>query len=99
MNMIFELLNVNNISMSIGIYPWPAQILYDTKNSKVVKIFEEFCKTKCEFFFNNFPDFFSELKSKNKNFLISQYYIKNDVHFNELGNDKIFKNFINNFQY
>ena len=42
MEMIHELLKNNNIKMSVGIYPWPSQILFDTKNSKIVNLMENF---------------------------------------------------------
>ncbi len=99
MNMTYDLLKKNNIKMSVGIYPWPAQILHDTEKSKIVNLMTEFCKKKCEYFFNNFPDFFNEIKSSDRNEVISKYYIKGDVHFNSLGNRKLFENFINNFKY
>ena len=98
MEMIHVLLNENDIKMSVGIYPWPAQIMHDTKDSKIVSLIEEFCKNKCEFFFNNFPDFFDEIDTSNKEDIILKYYIKGDVHFNSLGNEKLFINFINNFK-
>ena len=98
MEMIHLLLNENDIKMSVGIYPWPAQIIYDTKDSKIVRLIDDFCKNKCEFFFNNFPDFFDEEYSNNKKDIISKYYIEGDVHFNSLGNEKLFINFKNNFK-
>lgn len=98
MENIYELLLEKNIKMSVGIYPWPAQILYDSKNSKIVTLFEEFCINKCEYFFNTFPDFFKDHDLKDKNLIISENYIKNDVHFNILGNKKIYENFILNFK-
>ena len=36
LNLTYELLKKNNIKMSVGIYPWPAQILYETK---ILKLF------------------------------------------------------------
>ncbi len=98
LNMTYKLLNENNIKMSLGIYPWPAQIVHDEENSKVVKIMSNFCLNKCEYFFNNFPDFFEELKIFDKASIVSKYYIKNDVHFNAEGNQKLFINFVNNFK-
>ena len=98
LNMTYKLLNKNNIKMSLGIYPWPAQILHDEENSKVVKIMSNFCLNKCEYFFNNYPDFFKELKISDKASIVSKYYIKNDVHFNAEGNQKLFINFLNNFK-
>ena len=58
----------------------------------------DFCENRCEFFFNNFPDFFEEINKSNKKDVISKYYIKGDVHFNSLGNEKLYKNFVNNFK-
>ena len=98
LNMTHELLTNNDIKMSIGIYPWPAQIMYDNEDSKIVSLMEDFCLDKCEFFFNNFPDFFKKLENENKNDLILKYYIKNDVHFNSLGNKVLYENFMKNFK-
>ena len=84
--------------MSVGIYPWPAQIMHDTEVSKIVNLMSNFCKNKCEFFFNNFPDFFHDINNSNKKDIILKYYINGDVHFNSLGNEKLFVNFINNFK-
>ena len=92
-----KLLNDYDIKMSVGIYPWPSQILFDKQDSKIVNLMKNFCVNKCEFFFNNFTDFFVEIDETNKNEVISKYYIKNDVHFNSLGNEKLYINFINNF--
>ncbi len=98
MEMTYNLLDKNNIKMSVGIYPWPAQIIFDNRQSKIVNLMSNFCKNKCEFFFNNFPDFFDELNLYDKERLISKYYIKGDVHFNSSGNEKIYRNFIRIFE-
>lgn len=99
MDMTYDILSKNNIKMSVGIYPWPSQIMHDKENSKVVKLFEEFCLNKCEFFFNNFPLFFKEIKTTDRKSVVKKYYMKNDVHFNSLGNEKLFLNFIETFKY
>ncbi len=98
MEMIYRLLNNHNIKMSVGVYPWPSQILFDKKDSKIVNLMENFCKNRCEFFFNNFPDFFDEINTLDKMDLILKYYIEGDVHFNSSGNEKLYINFINNFK-
>ena len=98
MKLTHDLLKKNNIKMSVGIYPWPAQILYDNSQSKIVKLMSNFCINKCEFFFNNFTDFFNETTLVNKEKVISKYYIEGDVHFNSLGNEKIFQNFVRTFK-
>ena len=97
MKLTHDLLKKNNIKLSVGIYPWPSQILYDNRNSNFVKLIKDFCLSRCEFFFNNFSDFFDEVDDLNRKSLISKYYFKNDVHFNKQGNYKLYKNFINTF--
>ena len=42
MEMTYELLRKNDIKMSVGIYPWPAQILYDNSQSKIVNLMNNF---------------------------------------------------------
>ena len=44
----------------------------------------------------NFPVFLMKLKKNLK--VINKYYIKNDIHFNQLGNKKIF-DFFKNFKF
>ncbi len=97
MEMTYELLMKNNIKMSVGIYPWPAQIMHDNQDSKIVKLMSDFCQKRCEFFFNNFKDFFKETKDIDKKEIISKYYIDGDVHFNSLGNEVLYQNFLKNF--
>lgn len=87
MNDLYNLLNSKNIKLSIGIHPWPGQILYDQRESKQVKIWREFCKNKCNNFINMFDFFFNEIKLMgDKKSVIKKYYINGDVHFNEAGN-------------
>ena len=98
LEMTYEFLKEKNIKMSLGIYPWPAQIMHDKENSKLVLMMKNFCRNKCEFFFNNFQGFFQELEFGDRESVISKYYIKNDVHYNQLGNEKLFENFIKTFK-
>lgn len=87
LNELYTLLNSKNIKLSIGVYPWPGQILFDQRNSKQVQIWRDFCKDKCLNFFNMFDFFFDEIESsKDKKLVIKKYYIEGDVHFNEAGN-------------
>ena len=38
MNQLYDLLKLNNIKLSVAVYPWPQQLLYDTVDSLQVKI-------------------------------------------------------------
>ena len=86
MNALYKYLNDKKISLSVAVYPHPGQILHDKKNSKQVKIWENFCEKKCRYFINYFPTFFNELHDIKPKKLIKKYYIKNDIHFNYQGN-------------
>ena len=98
MNELYIYLNKKKIPLSLAVYPWPGQILYDKKNSKHVNIWSEFCENKCENFINLFPLFFDEISNNNRKEIVEKYYLKNDVHFNELAHKKI-SNKLNNFQF
>ena len=43
MSELYSYLNEKNISLSVAIYPHPGQIIFDQKDSKQVKIWENFC--------------------------------------------------------
>ena len=90
MTSLHNFLKTEDISLSIAVYPQPGQIIHGSKNSKQVKIWKEFCKDKCKHFINLFPTFFDEKPKLTSMQIIKKYYIKNDIHFNELGNKKIF---------
>lgn len=86
MNELYLLLAAHGTKLSVGIYPWPGQILYDTENSNQTIVWKEFCKDKCKAFYNTFPIFFREANMHGKQWVIDKYYINNDVHFNAAGN-------------
>lgn len=84
-------LTSKKISLSVAIYPHPAQILYDNNESKQIKIWKEFCEFKCKYFINLFPSFLEDKKKLSEMEIIEKYYIKGDIHFNKIGNKKIFE--------
>ena len=88
----------NNIKLSVGVYPWPGQILYDTKESKQVKIWQDFCTNKCDHFYNSFPSLFKLVDGTSKKEVIANYYFKGDIHFNEAGNKLIATDFLETYQ-
>ena len=92
MEKLYKIAQDENVSLSIGVYPWPAQLLYDIEDSEQVKIWKNFCETRCEFFFNSFPDFFNIANEKNTTYVLKNYFIKGDVHFNEKGHKVIAEN-------
>ena len=66
MNQLYLYLESKNIPMSLAVYPWPGQILYDKQDSLQVEIWKDFCITKCKTFINLFPPFFEEIDTLSK---------------------------------
>ena len=86
MKSLYELLQENNIDLSVAVYPLPQSLLYPVKDSRYIKTWEKFCIERCKHFINLFPLFEEE-----KDFLSTyqKYYIFNDVHFNEYSHNLI----------
>jgi hypothetical protein len=99
MNKLYELCQRHHIKMSVGIYPWPSQILYDVEDSRQVKIWREFCKYRCKNFINSYPTFSKLTNDSDKLSIINQYFITGDVHFNENGNKIIANDFFDSYNF
>ena len=94
MEKIYELCKANGIKLSIAVYPWPGQILYDVEESRQVKIWRDFCDGKCANFYNSFPTFFGLIRSSSKRAVIESNYFHGEMHFNEHGNHLIAMDFL-----
>jgi hypothetical protein len=86
MSELYELLRQKNIRLAVGVYPWPGQLLYDKQDSRHVALWREFCRPRCEHFFDSFPAFFALVDAHGVEATIRDYYIAGDFHFNEAGN-------------
>ena len=91
---LYTLAKENNIEMSVGVYPWPGQILYGTRESRQVKIWKEFCLNRCEYFFDSFERFFNLKEQYGADRVIKEFYIDGDCHFNENGHRIIAKTYL-----
>ncbi len=92
---IYKLLKERNIKLSLGVYPWPAQLKEingrnGDKNLQVT-IWSEFCAQKCENFINMFNVYENILENNSIDVVYKKYYINGDVHFNAEGNRLIFE--------
>lgn len=91
---LHSLLAEKGIALSVGVYPWPGQLLWDVEESEQVKIWRDFCSNRCRKFYNNFPDFFALTKKNGVDAVIAKYFFLNDTHYNPAGNDIIAENFL-----
>ena len=89
MQALYTLAQSQGTKLSIGVYPWPGQIKHDVVESQQVKIWREFCQSRCAHFYNTFPSFFALAQQQKSDEFIYDYYFQGDVHFNERGNEVI----------
>ena len=82
-------------ALSVGVYPWPGQIKYDVVDSTQVKLWSDFCQSRCKHFYNLFPAFFKLAEEQGSESVIYRYYFQGDVHFTELGNEVIARTILN----
>ena len=93
------LLKKHGAELSVGVYPWPAQLLHDKVDSRQVHIWQRFCQEQgCKHFINLFPLFFDKLGRQKPKDIIATYYIPGDVHFNRRGNALIATELIDELQ-
>lgn len=78
MDRLYDLLSSHGIALSVGVYPWPQQLLYDRQDSRQVQIWRDWCLGKCEHFFNSFPTLF-RYKERDPDFL-KHLFIWGDSH-------------------
>jgi lysophospholipase L1-like esterase len=99
MERVAALLKSHNIKLSVGVYPWPAQLMYDQENSLQVQLWKKFCDQHCENFYDAFPAFFNAVRTTGMDATIYQYYFQGDMHFAKEGNalvaDTILRNLKN----
>ena len=95
MTKLSDLLREKGINLSVAVYPWPSQLLYDKVESEQVRIWENFCKTRCVSFYNSFESFFALKDQISVNKTIELYFVPGDVHHNRKGAQVIANDFLN----
>jgi len=89
---LYALLSERHIPLSVGVYPWPQQLLYDSENSRQVTIWRDWRENKCRLFFNHFSALF-EYKRRHPDFL-RDLFIWGDSHYTARGNETIARDLI-----
>jgi hypothetical protein len=96
MDRLYEVLSGHGIPLSVGVYPWPQQLLYDSENSRQVKIWRDWCAGKCKRFFNHFPAFF-RYKEKDPDF-VRNLFIWGDMHYKPRGHQIVASDLIEKYR-
>jgi hypothetical protein len=92
MDKLYAFLSERAIPLSVGVYPWPQQLLYDKEESRQVTIWRDWCKNTCRRFFNHFPAFFA-YKRQHPDFM-HEIFIWGDSHYTSLGYDIVARDLI-----
>ena len=89
MDLLWQDLAKRNIPISVVVYPWPAQLIYDNVDSREVTIWRDWCEGKCKRFVTAFPEFFA-VKEQCPKSQPGCWYLQNwvfgDIHLNANGN-------------
>lgn len=98
MSQLYEILSQKGIKLSVGVYPWPSQLLFDKRESRQVEIWKNFCENRCVHFYNSFPIFFEMSEKHGIDGALDKFFMKNDVHHNANGSKLIATDFLNGYK-
>ena len=90
MTLLWQELKKRNIPISVVVYPWPAQVLHDTAESRQVVIWRDWCEGKCRRFISLFPAFLvmkDHCPRTQPGCWYLNLFVFGDVHYNAAGND------------
>jgi len=89
MDLLWQELEKRNIPISVVVYPYPGLLIHDTVDSRLVRIWRQWCEGKCKRFITLFPAFFAA-RDKCSPFQTGCWYEKlyayGDVHYSSSGN-------------
>lgn len=89
MDLLYQDLAKRGIPISVVVYPWPAQLIYDKVDSREVQIWRDWCEGKCKRFVTVFPEFFA-IRDQCPKSQPGCWYLNNwtfgDIHLNANGN-------------
>jgi len=95
MELLYALASQHNIPSSVGVYPWPQQLLYDNEASRQVGVWKNWCVAKCRRFFDHSPTMFA-YKREHPDFL-RELFVPGDIHYNAFGNEVIARDLISQY--
>jgi hypothetical protein len=89
MTLLWQELNERNIPISVVVYPYAGQIIYDSADSRQVRIWREWCEGKCKRFISLFPAFLAAKEQcplSRRGCWYAKLFIFGDIHYNAGGN-------------
>jgi hypothetical protein len=89
MVLLWQELEKRHIPISVVVYPWPAQVVHDSPDSRQVRIWSDWCEGKCKRFISVFPAVQAvkdQCPPSQPGCWYLKYFIFGDMHFNAEGN-------------
>ncbi|HUI84604.1 MAG TPA: hypothetical protein VL240_10285 [Candidatus Binatia bacterium] len=89
MDLLQQELAKRNIPISVVVYPWPAQLIHDSVDSREVRIWREWCQGRCKRFITAFPEFFAvknQCPTRQPGCWYLKEWIFGDIHLSAAGN-------------
>lgn len=89
MTLLWQELAKRNIPISVVVYPYPAQIVHDTADSRQVRIWGDWCEGKCKRFISLFPAFLAvkdRCPRSRPGCWYQKLFVFGDTHYNIAGN-------------
>jgi hypothetical protein len=101
MTRLWHLLADRNIPISVVVYPWPAQLVHDTAESRQVRTWHDWCAGKCKRFVSAFPAFFAvkeQCSWTEPGCWYPKLFLFGDYHFTPEGNALVSRAVIQSFE-
>jgi hypothetical protein len=89
MTLLWQELAKRDMPISVVVFPYPAQLVFDNADSRQVRIWRDWCEGKCKRFISLFPAFFAAEEQCPRNqpgCWYLKYFIFGDIHYNAAGN-------------
>jgi hypothetical protein len=93
MEKLFDLLQRNDITLTVAVYPWPDQIINNDLHSIQVEFWQAWCATHEVRFINYFPEFVLGGNADGVD-ILGTYFIPGDVHWNGVGHKLVADRFL-----
>jgi hypothetical protein len=91
MDRLAALLRRRGIALTVVVYPWPGQVMYDSVNSIQVTYWSQWAERAGARFIDLFPPFF---RDADREATIRKYFLPGDAHFNAEGNKLFSEEFL-----
>ena len=84
--MLLNLLRRHGVSLTLGAYPWPDQIIERDRGERHAGMLRRWAEENSVPFIDLYPSFVNDDAAQA---VLDRYYIPGDLHFNEAGHERV----------